>query len=61
MIWLSRAAQDQIEAAQRELALHLSGMMGRCLTCRVEAPCAPRVRAERTLANYGKLPRRSRP
>lgn len=59
-VYLSSAGLDQVTAAQEEFDTHVPlSASGRCRSCQDEGPCACRLRAERALARYGRLPRRT--
>ncbi|MBM0231177.1 hypothetical protein JNW91_04355 [Micromonospora sp. STR1_7] len=59
-IYLSAAAIDQLTAAQRTLAEHVtSSATGYCLRCRLVGPCPTNEQAAATFTGYGRLPRRT--
>lgn len=59
-VYLSNAGLDQVTAAQEEFDAHVTlSASGRCQSCRDGGPCACQLRAERALARYGRLPRRT--
>ena len=57
--YLSLAAYDQLDQAQRDIDHHIAGGHdGRCLTCREFEPCPTRAAASAVFARYGRLPTR---
>jgi hypothetical protein len=59
-VYLSNAVRDQVAAAQEEFDAHVPlSASGLCRSCQDEGPCACQLRAERALARYGRLPRRT--
>jgi hypothetical protein len=58
--YLASNGQAKVAQAQAELDLHVTfSANGLCGVCRMEGPCPSRIAAERTMASYGLLPRRS--
>ena len=58
-VYLGRAAQDQVRAAQLTIDAHLPhSATSRCLSCGQEWPCPPANQALATLTRYRQLPRR---
>lgn len=58
-LYLSRAALDQIAAAESDLYRHLPVTpTGLCVTCAEPEPCRDRYAALGALLRYGVLPRR---
>jgi hypothetical protein len=57
-VYIGHTAVEQVEAALAEFDAHVpGGADGQCLTCR-DRPCPGQAPALRTLAQYGRLPRR---
>ena len=58
-VYLSRAARDQLDQAQRLAGTHVvSWATGRCAACAEPVPCLTGIGALFTVARYGALPRR---
>jgi hypothetical protein len=58
--YLASNGQAKVAHAQAELDLHVTiSANGLCDACREEGPCQSRIAAERTMASYRLLPRRT--
>jgi hypothetical protein len=58
--YLSGTALVQLDHAQAELERHLvTGVDGRCASCRELEPCGARVQLHAVFAQYGRLPKRT--
>ena len=57
-VYIGQTARRHVASAQQMLDVHVIGLMGRCLGCGEEAPCALHETAALAIRRYGSLPRR---